>query len=276
MAQPKVSVVLTVLNEEKHMRDLLDSLVTQRVAHEILVCDAGSTDGTLAIAKSFMERFDAVRLLHHPGRRGATRNAGVKASKGEYVAFIDGDCIANPFWLERLVARAEAGEDIVAGRTIQFGYWAFEKLQRVELYRHGQDLTFPSDNLLYRREVFTKVGGFDPRFITAEDIDLNYRAVEAGHRIEHEPDAIVYHRARDSVVGFLKQAFWNGYGRKQLTLKHGGLWSEYSFRSMVERQLHLWGLARMVAAVFGYFLCKIRESSSAWRTPSAAPQEATP
>ncbi len=75
----------------------------------------------------------------------------------------------------------------------------------------------------------------------------------------YDADAIVYHRARDTISKFLKQAYWNGYGRKQLTLKHGSLWSEYSFRRMVRHQGgSFWGLLRMGAGATGYLTAKRR------------------
>jgi glycosyltransferase involved in cell wall biosynthesis len=274
MDYPKVSVVLTVLNEERNLQDLLESLAVQSVPNEVLVCDAGSTDRTVAITRRFAENYPQIRLLHAPGRRGATRNAGVRAARGDYVAFVDGDCIANPFWLERLLETTQRQKaPIVAGRTIHLGYWAFVRLGRVELPRRGQDVTVPSSNLLYDRRIFLALDGFDPRFITAEDMDLNFRAVEAGHTITTEEKAVVYHRARDTISGFIEQAFWNGYGRKQLTLKHGGLWQEYSFKRMLENQMTLWGLVRIAAATMGYLLCKIRETKALWRRPMPVSHE---
>jgi glycosyltransferase involved in cell wall biosynthesis len=273
MAPALISVVTTVLNEGKHLRDLLESLVVQEGPYEVLVVDAGSTDGTVEIAKRFEREFPGFRLLICPGSRGASRNYGVERAKGEYVAFIDGDCIANAFWLKQLRAHARP-DKVLAGRSMRIGYWAFEKLERVELLRRGFDITVPSCNLLYPREAFLKLGAFDPRFVTAEDIDLNFRAVEAGLTIEVVHDAVVYARARDSVSGFVRQAFWNGYGRKQLTLKHGGLWGEYRFQRMLAGQVSFFSLLRMTAAIFGYLHCVLRERPNDWRAPAlAAPQK---
>src|SRR3990172_8231162 len=61
---------------------------------------------------------------------------------------------------------------------------------------------------------FLGLGGFDEWFRTAEDIDLNLRAGDAGATIAYEPEAVVYHRTRGSYYGFLRQAFWNTDGRK--------------------------------------------------------------
>lgn len=269
MPGPRVSVVTTVLNEAQHLRDLLESLAVQEPPFEVIVVDAGSTDGTVEIARAFAKEFPDFRLLEQPGSRGASRNHGVQHAAGDYVAFVDGDCIANAFWLRNVRRHAGPGR-IVAGRTMLFGYWAFERLERVELRRRGFDITHPSSNLIYPREAFLRLGGFDPRFITAEDIDLNFRAVEAGLEIRLAEDALVYHRARDSVYRFLKQAYWNGYGRKQLTLKHGRLWREYRFRHMLQGQLNFWGVLRLASAVFGYLSCKLRERPEKWRASPAA------
>ncbi|MEE9116914.1 MAG: glycosyltransferase family 2 protein, partial [Thermoplasmata archaeon] len=175
----------------------------------------------------------------------------VEKSTGEAVAFIDGDCIANTFWLKNL--REELNNSkVVAGRTIQIGYHAFEELERVELIYKGFDITFPTSNLAYDKALFQSVGGFDEWFITAEDIDLNLRAVENGARIVYRDDAVVYHRTRGSFYNFFKQAFWNGAGRKQLTMKHGRLWQNYRPGEMFRQETTIWSLSRLGMALLGY------------------------
>lgn len=249
---------MTVRNEARHISDLLDSLVVQEAPLEVVIVDAASTDGTPDIVRRYAEKYAFIRLFEDPGTRGAGRNRGVAEAEGDVVAFVDGDCIANPFWLQQL-RQTLSGCDVAAGRTIQIGYWAFETLNRVELEHQGHDVTYPSCNLAYWKGVFEKTGGFDDSFETAEDIDLNYRAVDVGATLRYNEDAIVYHRARDTVSKFLKQAYWNGYGRKQLTLKHGNLWGQYSFSRMIKSQGNFWGILRLAAASFGYLVAKIRE-----------------
>ena len=255
---PFASVVITVRNEARHISDLLDSLLVQEPPLEVIVVDAESTDDTPGIVRHYASRFPFIRLLEQGGTRGAARNRGVREAQGDVVAFIDGDCIANPFWLREL-RRTLRTADVAAGRTIQIGYYAFEALNRVELEHGGYDVTYPSCNLGYWKEVFQKVEGFDDWFHTAEDIDLNYRSVDAGASIACNDDAIVYHRARDTISKFLKQAYWNGYGRKQLTLKHGSLWGSYSFRKMLRQQATFWGMLRLGTASLGYATAKLRE-----------------
>ncbi|MHB8634734.1 MAG: glycosyltransferase, partial [Thermoplasmatota archaeon] len=229
-----VTVITTLRNEEKHLRHLLDSLVNQRHLLEVIVVDSMSTDQTPAILGSYRHRLPGLQVVRKECTRGEGRNVAARLARGSLLALIDGDCIANPFWTERLVAAWDEKPDrVVAGTTRLVGFWAFTKLNRVELAHRGQDTSWPSCNLAYPAALFQRLGGFDPAFVTAEDIDLNYRAVGAGAHIVHSDDAIVYAQARDSITGFLRQAYWNGYGRKQLTLKHGRLWHEYSLGQML-------------------------------------------
>jgi len=249
---PLVSVVITVRNEALHLGQLLESLVGQDGPVEVLLVDAESRDGTFEIAEAFAARHpELLRVVRRSGSRGIGRNTGVHEARGAWVAFIDGDCFADSQWLKRLrigLARAS----VVAGKTVIVGKPRYGTLERVELYQQGFDVTYPTCNLAYHRDLFERLGGFDPRFITAEDIDLNMRAVEAGATILYAPEAVVYHHMRTTFVRFLYQAFWNGYGRKQLTEKHGNLWGRYRVRQLVAGQRGVIAWARLTAALAGY------------------------
>jgi glycosyltransferase involved in cell wall biosynthesis len=247
-----LSIVTTVRNEELHLAELLESVLLQEPPFEIVLVDAQSRDRTVAIAEEFARRHPGIlRIVHRPGSRGVGRNTGVHAARGEFVAFIDGDCFADSQWLHRLRTVVARGV-VVAGRTVTVGKPRYGSLERVELFHGGSDVTYPSCNLVYERAFFESLGGFDPRFVTAEDIDLNLRAVRGGATIRFEPDAVVYHHMRGTFVRFLYQAFWNGYGRKQLTEKHGNLWPQYRIRRLLSGQRSPIAWARLVAALSGY------------------------
>ena len=250
--RPLISVVITVRNEAPHLPRLFDSLLVQEGPFEVVVVESESRDRTREIADEYAQRHPGlIRVLSHPGSRGIGRNTGVAASRGDLVAFVDGDCFPDSQWLKALRASANSAP-ILAGQTITVGRPQFGHLERVELFQSGYDVTYPSCNLLYRRALFDQLGGFDPRFITAEDIDLNLRAVRAGAAIRFVPDAVVYHHLRTTFLRFLYQAFWNGYGRKQLTEKHGSLWSRYRVSRLLEGQRTPMAWARISAAFFGY------------------------
>ncbi len=241
----------TVRNEARNIAALLDSLVIQEPPIEIIVVDSWSEDTTREIVQRYEAQYPFIHLFIQGGTRGAGRNFGIGKARGEAVAFIDGDAIASPFWAHELREGLQA-TDVVAGRSIQIGYRPFEDLERVELIVRGVDVTYPSSNLAYRKSVLQEIGGFDGWLVTAEDIDLNLRAVLAGHKIGFRTNAIVYHRTRDSYFDFMRQAFWNGAGRKQLTLKHGGLWGHYQPFEMLRQKTTFLSLLRLTGALLGY------------------------
>ncbi len=250
---PFVSIVITVRNEAPHLPELFDSLLRQQLPFEIVLVDAESRDGTQAVAGRYAHAHPGIiRVFEHSGSRGIGRNEGARQARAAHLVFIDGDCIADSDWLAQL-RRGLAESKVAAGRTIAVGRPAWANLERVELYQGGSDVTFPSCNLAYERALFLQLGGFDPRFITAEDIDLNLRAVQSGARIRYVPEAMVYHRMRPTMLRFLYQAFWNGYGRKQLTEKHGTLWGKYRYRRLLTGQRSILSWARLTAAFTGYF-----------------------
>lgn len=255
---PGVSIVITVYNEGSHLADLLDSLVVQEPPLEIVIVDAMSTDNTVQILEGYEARYPFVRHISRRCSRGEGRNIGVRDSKYPYVLFTDGDAIANAFWVRNMKEGFARGYRIVAGKTIQIGFGPFEKLNRVELYFKDFEVTSPSVNLGYERALFLRVGGFDPVFITAEDIDLNIRSVLEGGRILACNSCIIYHRTRSTIVGFIEQAFWNGFGRKQLTRKHKHVWSHFRASTIFQPEvINFWYIIRGISALVGYISCRL-------------------
>jgi glycosyltransferase involved in cell wall biosynthesis len=256
----KLSIITTVKNESKNIRNFIESALLQEPPWELIIVDAMSTDKTGEIIKEYANRYDNIKLIQKKCSRGEGRNIGVANSTSEYVIFTDGDVILDPLWLKYMREDFEKGEEVVAGNTILTGNKKFAELERVKLYYKNVDLTFPSCNLGYKKSLFLKIGGFDPVFITAEDIDLNFRAVAENKKLYYDERAIVYNKTRDNFISFYKQAFWNGYGRKQLTLKHGNLWKNYNMKNMFNnKSFRLVPLSRLGIAMLGYIYCKVKK-----------------
>lgn len=258
MQETGISVVITTYKCGDYIQALLDSLVNQEQPMEIVIVDSESPDSTADLIRHYQKKYDFIKLVVKKCSRGEGRNIGVSEARYDFILFTDGDAIANPFWVQNARRIFEAGNAVLAGKTIQMGYAPFEKLGRVELYFEDFDVTYPSVNLGYRKELFMKIGGFDRKFVTAEDIDLNIRAVEAGEKIVYCDSCIIYHRARSTVSGFVLQAFWNGFGRKQLTLKHRKVWSHFRASSIFQPNIvNFWYIVRGVSALLGYLTCKV-------------------
>ncbi|WP_337861019.1 glycosyltransferase [Ferroplasma sp.] len=252
-----ISIVITVLNEEKNIRDLMVSLVPQEQPLEIIVVDSLSNDKTPKILKEYAEKYDFVNFYEKKTTRGGGRNYGVSKSQYNYIAFIDGDAIAGDQWVSNLRALTEK-YDIVAGKSISTGNMRYA-MERFRLYYEEFEVTSPSSNLMYSKKLFENLGGFDESFVTAEDIDLNIRAVKAGSRHTICNNCIVYTKTRETFKEFKKQAYWNGYGRKQLKEKYGNT-LKLSHQLSIKEMLSPVYIARNYYGLKGYMHCMIRKN----------------
>jgi GT2 family glycosyltransferase len=161
------------------------------------------------------------------GPAGA-RNAGARTASGDFLAFIDDDCVPDPEWLSTLGTHLESlGECAVGGRTInglaENPFAAASQLLVDYLYNYYhlqsapkiQPPFFSSNNLALSRDTFQGVGGFNPDLATAEDRDLCARLLEAGCELYYAPDARVFHFHDLDLRSFLSQHFHYGQGNYQ-------------------------------------------------------------
>lgn len=257
-----LSVVVITRNAEKYIASLLDGLLAQlKKPYEIIIVDAESKDRTLELVKSYADKYDFIKFYIKSGSRALGRNFGANLAKGDAIAFIDADCVPDSAWLQELEKSFNYGFHAVAGKTIKIGTKSFTDLPRVPIYHNNVDITYPACNLAYTKEVFDKLNGFDDWFKEAEELDLNYRIVEKGFKFTYNEHAIVHHYGRETFTGFLKQSFWYGFGRKELTLKHGSLWRKYNLVEAVKIRRsegeNIWKLIRLEIGFLGYLYCKL-------------------
>src|SRR5436305_12826743 len=99
-ARGEISVVVPVLDDERGMRELLESLEAQsRLPDECVVVDGGSKDGTVELLRRYSAPFD-LRLVSLPGRNiAAARNEGVRQARFEWIACTDAGCLPASDWL---------------------------------------------------------------------------------------------------------------------------------------------------------------------------------
>lgn len=220
---PFVSVIIPVLNGAWTIRECLVSLLRMEYPperREILVVDNGSTDRTAEIVRSF-----PVSYLREK-RRGAAlaRNMGIGASRGEILAFTDADCVVSTRWARELVRGFEdEGVGGVEGEIVDYPPVtpAQQFVASRRSFSYQARLASPfwpfvvTANVGFRRQVFERIGLFDPRFPAAggEDIDFSWRFFQgAGMSLRHNPKAIVFHRHRTTAGGFFRQQIRNGRG----------------------------------------------------------------
>lgn len=252
----KISIVLTTKNEEKNIEDLLQSLIHQEEPYEVIIVDSDSTDKTQDIIKKYSERYKNIKLYVYPGTRADSMNYGIKKATGDAVAFIGGDDIADKNWI-REIRKGLKKADIVVGELLTKDEEKVKNIENVKFYHKGINISYPGTNTVYKKEVLDKIGGFDPWFSSAEDLEINYRAVEEGYEIKQNKNAKIYYRAKNSPLAFLRQSFWYGYGRKLMGLKYGRIWEKHSAADVIKNQTSIFGLIRLFIGFLGYIYCVI-------------------
>lgn len=167
---------------------------------EIVVADNNSPIGLDAVKAVVRDRAQLV-LVTEKGA-GPARNGAVAASKGEVLAFIDSDCVAEPQWLVEGVQALDRF-DLVGGRVRVLvsdpnrmtPAEAFERVFAFDFKTYIEKKGFTgAGNMFCRRELFEKVGGFGVGM--SEDVDWSRRAVAGGARLGYAPSAALGHPAR--------------------------------------------------------------------------------
>ena len=220
-----VSVVVVNWNGARYLAECLDSLRAQtlREQMEVIVVDNASTDGS---AETAARQGAFVRLIRNEANRGfaAACNQGIQASRGEYIALLNNDAVADPAWLAELVRAIEADPRIgmCAAKVLSYddrtlidcvGHAVFaDGLTRGR--GRGQRDAGQFDRVeevfcasgcaaLLRRAMLDDVGLFDERFFAyCEDADLGFRARLRGWRCIYVPTAVAYHRFSASSAPF--------------------------------------------------------------------------
>jgi glycosyltransferase involved in cell wall biosynthesis len=183
----KVSVCLTVFNEEGSIVKLLDSLLIQsKKPDEIVIVDGGSTDKTVDILRHYQKKDQRIKLLVEKCSRSCGRNIAVETSKNDSIAMTDAGCVAKRFWLRRLTEPLTNKDiDISAGFYTMTGDLALQKAFAVFLGTSPHDFNvdfLPSTrSIAFKREAWEKLGGFPEKLEdTAEDTVFNYKALREG------------------------------------------------------------------------------------------------
>lgn len=230
-----ISVVIPTYNEEKCIENCLNSVLSGSVAPlEIIVADGGSTDNTVKISRNM-----GVTVIDNPHKHAAGgRNEGIKIAKGNVIAFIDADCIADKHWLEEIKNTFE-NEDIDGlGTYIEPAefenkyerFWGIFSLKMIMTY--GTEPYYVSQKTLndafitascaYTKELLEKLNGFDNWFANnAEDIDICWRALEAGAKLKYEPKAKIQAHSPTDLKGIKRKSFRNGLSSSKLQKRYG-------------------------------------------------------
>jgi glycosyltransferase involved in cell wall biosynthesis len=216
---PRISVVIPTFNRLDQVQRCLahvEAATTRFGNAEIIVVDNGSTDGTWEwVTQEFGGR---ARNLQRPGVTiSALRNLGVVGATGDFVSFIDSDCLVPPDYYRSVVdVLSSVNADMVGSM-----YGMPENVHWIEKtwmllncpVREGYATLLPGGSMVVRRSRFDAVGGFDQSLVTGEDAELCQRVLDSGGKIYESPRLKLVHlRNMNSLSGFFHKQVWHSLG----------------------------------------------------------------
>lgn len=222
---PPVSIIIPTYNRACELERCLRSLFeldypTSNL--EILVVDDGSTDTTQSIVQPMILEAKALgiemRIVRHEKQLGVaiSRNTGAQAAQHDLMAYLDSDCVASRGWLSELVPAFQDMRIAAVGGMIR----AYERGSMLGRYEDTRSSLFmgkraqqvslegpltylPTANLLIRRTIWQRLGGFAP-LTFGEDVDFCRRLLATGARILYLPQGTVHHDYRTTLGAFLR------------------------------------------------------------------------
>ena len=219
------SMILTVKNEERSLPILLDSLMGQNTwPDEVVICDGGSTDGTLGVIAAY-QQWLPLRLIEAPGTNiSQGRNRAIAAASGEIIASTDAGVVLGPNWLEELTRPLRRQEAVaVSGWFEADAYTDFEVVLGATVLPARSDVDperfLPSSrSVAFLKSAWEAVGGYPEWLDYSEDLffDLNLRRQYGAFAFA--PGAVAYFRPRSSLRAFARQYYLYARGDGKASL----------------------------------------------------------
>lgn len=222
--QPLITVAVAVYNIEKYVGKCIDSIISQKYRNlEIILVNDGSTDKSGLVCDEYAKKDKRIAVIHQKnGGLSSARNAGIKAAKGEYIAFVDGDDYVDENYISALYdAITEKKADIaIAGHTIIYPNKSIEKKSSESLLLAPEDalreilydrnIDISSWGKLYKRELFANISFPDGQLF--EDSATTYKLFIAAKQIVVIPESHYSYFIRE---GSITNA---GFSKKKLDL----------------------------------------------------------
>ncbi len=229
---PFISIIISVYNEEKTLRQCLDSLlVLEYPDYEVIMVNDASKDNTLAILNEYQKRSKKIKAVTYTVNKGVpgARNEGMKAAKGDIFVFTDADATFPKEWPTKLIkpfttnpkVGATGGRDIappnqpLVHRCIDYTLTSFigtAGLRGAKVRLANYAVT--GCNFAVKREVVQKVGMHDEMIRwRGEEKEWCQRIREAGYEIQFVQEAYILHYRRISLKSFWTQTYKSGKAR---------------------------------------------------------------
>jgi len=235
---PSVSVIIPVLNEERHLAQAVRMILDQDYpgSLEVVLALGPSRDRTDAVAQRLAAADPRVRTVPNPsGKTPSALNAAIGAARHEIVARVDGHAEIPADYLRVAVsALVRADADNVGGVMDAQGTSAFERavacamrsklgVGNARFHVGGEPGEAETVYLgVFRRSALQRVGGYDEHFARAQDWEMNHRIRQTGGRVWFVPELKVTYRPRSTVRALSRQYFLYGRWRRVVARHHEG------------------------------------------------------
>ena len=232
----KFSVIIPVYNRPEELRELLLSVNRQNFTDlEVVVIEDGSTNDSSKIIANFSDKLQIQYLVQSNTGQGFARNNGMKIAVGDFFVILDSDVILPQDYFQKLSKSIDrrrldafggpdaADEDFSAlQKAIDFAMTSIWTTGGIRgKMKDPTKYQARGFNMGVSQKVFEATGGFvDPN--QGEDIEWSIRIKKAGYRLELVQEAFVYHKRKNTLVSFAKQAFSFGRNRVNVSRFHPG------------------------------------------------------
>ncbi len=263
---PAVSVVMPVLNEERHLTEAVRRILGQVYPGELeLVLAVGpSRDRTEEIARRLAAEDQRIIVVPNPtGRTPQGLNIAIKASQYSIIVRVDGHSLLPDDYIRAAVeTMEETGADNVGGIMAAEGVTPFEQavaramtskigVGNARFHTGGEAGEVETVYLgTFRRSALERVGGYDETFVRAQDWEMNHRIRQTGGTIYFTPRMRVTYRPRPNLRALAKQYFHTGRWRRVVGREHQGT---LNFRYLAPPIAVVAIVAGVVAGAFGFW-----------------------
>jgi len=216
----KVSLIITILNEEKTIDSLLDSILKQKtIPNEVIIVDGGSDDKSVEFVNNFIRSLEerrfklSIKLFLKKGNRSVGRNFAIEKAKYAWIAVTDAGCTLDSKWLQELLRmQKQLNTEVVAGYYSAKPRTAFQ--EAVVPYvlvmpdRVDEKNFLPATrSVLFSKNIWQKVGGFNEKLSDNEDYDFARKLKNSVINIGFSKKAVVIWEPCSSLKSFYKMIF---------------------------------------------------------------------
>ncbi|MBL7072015.1 MAG: glycosyltransferase [Candidatus Omnitrophica bacterium] len=221
MKSPKVSVIIPVHNAEKTLGRCLESVRGQAFTDfEALIVDNNSTDKTKDMISEFQKKDPRIKYLFEPAlSRGAARNTGESAARGEIILMTDSDCIAPSDWIGRMIEPLADGEyEAVQGFQDNASDDFWSRCEQIFLSEKYEDVDkdeaawivgkLDTKNFAIKSASLLKVGLSSRKYVSGHDTELSIRLAKNNCKVRFLQDVGVRHFHWNSLGQIIKKQLY--------------------------------------------------------------------